>query len=190
MKNFWKEEWRNWPYKNTTWLVISLILFFWLLGFPVVENTLRAVGSLGLLGAFFSGALFVSIFTVAPAAVVILFIAESLNVWLVALAAGLGAMVGDYLIFRFLRDQVFEELAPLWQRSVVGSITGRLFSTPYFSWLIPIIGMIAIASPVPDEVGISLLSSTKIKTSAFLVITFLLNTAGILALVLAAQMRT
>lgn len=182
-------RWRHWPYKNTTWLIVSLAVFFWLLRFPAVESVLRSVGDWGIAGAFFAGILFVSVFTVAPAAVLLLYIAEGTHPWLVALAAGLGGMIGDYVIFRYLRDQVFSELKPIWQHSHIGQVAQRLFRTPYFSWLIPLLAMAAIASPLPDEVGLGMLGMTKINTPTFLVATFFLDFVGVLAIVLIAQFR-
>lgn len=180
------DHWQRWPYKNTTLLVISLVVFFVLAKLPSVELFLRSIGDLGYLGAFIVGIFFVSIFTVAPAAVVLLYLAEGGHPWLIALFAGMGAMVGDYLIFHYLRDEVFNELRPLWQRSFVGSLTGRLFATPYFAWLIPILGMVVIASPLPDELGVGMLGATRLRSWQFLVLTFLLNAVGILAIVLLA----
>lgn len=180
-------QWRRWRYKNTTWLIVSLAVFVWLLGYPAVEQFLQSFSALGYLGAFLAGILFVSVFTVAPAAVILFYVAEGAHPWLVAMFAGLGAMLGDYLIFRFLRDRVFEELSPLWHRSRLGDFISRLFRTPYFAWLVPLLGLIVIASPFPDEVGIGLLGASKIKTWQFFLLTFLLNVAGILAVVLIGQ---
>lgn len=179
-------RWRRWPYKNTTLLVISLLVFFMLARMPAVELFLRSVGGLGYVGAFIVGIFFVSIFTVAPAAVVLLYLAEGGHPWIIASIAGLGAMVGDYVIFRYVRDRIIDELRPVWQRSLIGSLTGRLFSTPYFSWLIPIVGMAVIASPLPDEVGVGMLGISRLRAWQFLVVTFLLNAGGILVIILLA----
>ncbi len=93
--------WKHWPYKNTTLLVLSLVAFFYLARTPEVENFINSIGSLGYLGAFITGIFFVSTFTVVPAAVVLFNLADHLHPLEVALLAGLGAMAGDYIIFRF-----------------------------------------------------------------------------------------
>ena len=179
--------WKKWRYKNTTFLVLSLAVFF---VFVVSSETFLAiihrVQSWGYLGSFLCGIFFVSVFTVAPASVIIFDLAKILNPFFVAITAGLGAVLGDYLIFRFLRDRVFEELTPVFEK-VSGSFWKKLFQSPLFVWLIPILGAFIIASPLPDEVGISLLGLSKVKNWHFILIAFLLNTFGIFIVILLAN---
>lgn len=179
-------RWRDWPYKNTSFLVLSLILFFFFAEHPAVHYTINLIGGFGYIGAFITGILFVSIFTVAPAAVLLFFLADHLNPLLVAVFAGLGAVLGDYLIFRFLRDKVFDELVPLFIKSGGQSLI-NLFKTPYFGWLLPFVGAFIIASPLPDEVGIGLLGASKLKSWQFLILSFLLNSVGIFVVIIAAR---
>ncbi|MFH1072739.1 MAG: hypothetical protein V1743_04895, partial [Nanoarchaeota archaeon] len=54
--------------------------------------------------------------------------------------------------------------------------------TPGFikKYFIPVIGGFIIASPLPDEIGISLFAaSTKISTRVFSIMSYVLNTIGI-----------
>jgi len=178
--------WKNWQYKNTAILVISLVLFFYLVSTDLVQNLITKIGTFGYFGSFFAGIFFVSIFTVAPASVIIFDLAKNLNPLLVAIIAGAGAVVGDYLIFRFLKDRVFEELSPIFQK-VRGSFLKKLFLSPFFAWLIPIAGAFIIASPLPDEVGISLMGLSKVKNWHFILITFPLNAIGIFLVVILAR---
>ena len=179
-------KWQHWHYKNTALLVLSLVLFFVFAEHPVIKNTVTFIANFGYIGAFVTGILFVSIFTVAPAAVILYFLADSLNPFFVAIFAGMGGVVGDYLIFRFLKDRVFDELKPLFLKEG-GERLVHLFKTPYFVWLLPFIGALIIASPFPDEVGIGLLGASKMKNWQFLLLTFALNSAGIFLIVTAAR---
>ncbi len=124
-----------------------------------------------------------STYTAAPAGVVLYHIADQLHPMEVAVLAGAGGVVGDYIIFRYMRDRVFEELTPLFRKFTTHRIT-KLFYTPYFIWLTPILGAIFIASPGPDEVGIGLLGLSKIKEWQFLLVTFMLNSTGIFLIIL------
>lgn len=133
-----------------------------------------------------AGTFFVLTFTVAPAGVVLFNLAEIYNPYLVALVAGLGAVVGDYIIFRFLKDAVFEEIKPVFMK-LGGTHMSRLMSTPYFAWLAPVIGAVIIASPFPDEIGIGLMGISKLKNWQFLVVSLLLNSLGMLAIVVIAK---
>lgn len=182
-----KKQWRRWRYKNTVLLVLSLIGFYYLLQLPVTDQAIKQIGNLGYLGAFLAGTFFVSTFTVAPAGLVLYRLAENLHPVEVALFAGLGAMAGDYIIFRFMKDRVFEELAPLF-RQLHTPYVSTLFRSPYFGWLLPLIGALIIASPVPDEVGVSMLGLSKIRPWQFFAVTFTLNALGIFLIVTAAKL--
>lgn len=180
------DHWENWQYKNTTLLILSLIAFFLLAESPIVKNTASFIGNFGYVGAFIAGTLFVSVFTVAPAGVVLYYLADILNPLGVALFAGGGAVLGDYLIFRFLRDRVFDEIKPLFLKTG-GNLLIKLFKTPYFAWFLPVLGAFIIASPFPDEIGVGLLGASRLKSWQFLLLTFLLNTIGIFLIIIAAR---
>jgi len=181
-------KYKNWQYKNTFLLALSITLLIYFSGTDFVTEIIARIGNYGYVSAFFAGAFFVSIFTVAPAAVVLYDLADKLNPLLVAVVAGAGAMVGDYILFNFFRDNVFEELTPLTQKIPWPKIVLKTFKTPYFSWAIPLVGAFVIASPVPDEIGIAMMGLCNIKKWQFLLVTFLLNALGILAVVSVAKL--
>lgn len=180
-------KWKNWQYKNTTLLILSIILFVYFLDSEFIQFFIKSVGNLGYIGSFISGIFFVSVFTVAPASAIIFDMAKTLNPYLVALFAGIGAVLGDYIILRILKDRVFEELLPLFKK-VHGSFLATVFASPFFAWLIPLIGAIIIASPLPDEIGISLMGLSKIKNWQFILVTFLLNSIGIFIIISLARL--
>jgi hypothetical protein len=176
-----------WKLKNTVGLLVGLALFFFFLDHPLVVLAITKIGSLGYLGAFFAGIFFVSTFTVAPSAVVLFYIASQMDLWLVAIIAGFGAVIGDLLIFRFLKDGVFEEIKPVFRR-LTGERLQKLFETPYFGHLSMVLGAIIIASPLPDETGLALLGLSKIKRWQFLLLSFFLNAIGIFITITLAQL--
>ena len=182
------KKWRRFKYENTLLLVFSLILVFYLAQTPLLDTVIAAAGELSYLGAFIVGIFFVSTFTVAPAVVVLYHLADTtLHPVEVALLAGLGAMVGDYFIFRFVKDRVFDELKPLFLKFKHRNFD-LLYESPFFAWLFPVFGAILIASPLPDEAGVSMLGMTKLKKWQFLMLAFVLNSIGILATVLIARL--
>lgn len=185
--NYIVEKYKHWQLKNTFLLFVSVVLLFYFSDISFIKNIIHAIGSLGFLGAFIAGLFFVSTFTVAPAGLVLFYLAEGINIFGVVIFAGLGAMLGDYLIFRFLKDKVFEELKPIFTK-LGGSYISKLFSTPYFAWLGPVVGAIIIASPFPDEIGIGLLGVTKLKNWQFLVLSFVLNSLGIFFIIAFAKL--
>ena len=179
-------RWRGWGYKNTLFLALGLVFFFMLAETPQVDKFIRELGYLGRLGSLIAGFFFVATYTVVPAGYVLFELAKYQNALEVAVFAGIGAMLGDFIIFRFIRDRVMDEIQPLLSK-VGNRKVRRLFKTPYFAWLVPVIGAIIVASPLPDELGVSLMGAAKMKSTHFLIITYVLNASGILMLVLLAQ---
>ncbi|HEY4516704.1 MAG TPA: hypothetical protein VJG64_02055 [Candidatus Paceibacterota bacterium] len=181
-----KKSKETWTYKNTSLLIVSLAVLFFVADTDVAHSLIRAIGSYGYWGASIAGVFSVSTFTVAPALVILFHLAQEFNPVLVALCAGIGATISDLLIFRFLKDGVFEELKPLY-REYGGSHISTLFRTRHFAWLAPVVGALIIASPLPDEIGVALMGLSRIKTWQFVGLSFALNAVGILAVVLLAR---
>lgn len=182
--------WQDWEYKNLTILAISIIIAVVLSKVESFHTFLLNLGGLGYLGAFIAGIMFVSIFTVASSSVILLVLAEKLSPIGIGIIAGLGAVAGDYLIFRFLKNKLLNEIEPIYA-SLGGNYVSRtikaVLETKYFNWLIPVIGAIIIASPLPDEIGISLMGFSKMKTERFLIVSFILNSIGIFLIVSASN---
>ena len=181
-----RDHWRGWQLKNTFLFALGLIVFYFLAQTPEVDNFIKNLGALGYAGAFFAGLFFVSTYTFVPAGYLLFEVAKYLNPLEIAIAAGIGSMIGDYIIFRVIRDHVIHELKP-YLSSIGTPKVRRLFRTPYFAWLLPLSGAIIIASPLPDEFGVGLIGASKMKNHHFLVVSFLLNAVGIFLVVLLAQ---
>ncbi len=179
-------QYKIWKYRNTFLLVVSLFALFYITNTNLGQQIINNISKFGYIGSFFAGIFFVSTFTVAPTSVVLFKLAQIYNPLLIALTAGLGAVIGDYLIFRFLKDNVFEEIKPIFMK-LGGSNLSRLMSTPYFVWLTPVLGALIIASPLPDEIGVGFMSVSKLKNWQFLIISFLLNSLGILLIITIAR---
>jgi len=180
-------RWKRWHYKNTTLLALSLVAFFFLARTPQVDSLIREAGTLGYVGAFIAGIFFVSTFTVAPAAVVLYHLANNLHPLEIAILAGLGAMIGDYIIFKYLKDKIFIELRPLFKKHGKPYIR-ILYRSPYFAWMLPVFGAFIIASPFPDEIGVGILGLSKIKKWQFFLLSLVLNAVGIFFVVTIARL--
>jgi len=173
-------------YKNLLTLFFGLISAGFLYQFEDFHQALLSIGAWGYFGAFLAGILFVSSFTAATGMVILLVLVERLIPLEIAIVAGAGAVLGDLFIFRFVKDGLTEEMRPLFNRLGGNHIT-TLLHTPYFSWTLPLLGAVIIASPLPDEVGVSLMGISKMSTGRFLGLSFLLNSIGIF-LVLSASL--
>lgn len=166
-------------------LFLSVLFAVWLFHVESFNNFLFSLGELGYIGAFIGGALFVISFTSATGAVILITLSEILSPLEIGIIAGLGAMVGDFTIFRFVKDDLVNEIKPLYKR-FGGNHVAHLMHSKYFIWTLPVIGAFIIASPLPDEVGVSLMGLSKMKTYQFLLISFLLNAIGIYLIIAAS----
>ncbi|MFH1209222.1 MAG: hypothetical protein V1663_00325 [archaeon] len=140
----------------------------------LINNTLL---KLGYFGAFIAGILYTFSFTAAPATAILLIIAEEQNIVLNSLIAGLGALFGDLIIFKYIRFSLRDEINKISKEKFFKKIK---ISSNIKKYFIPVLSFIIIASPLPDEIGVSLLAiSKKISTNLFLIISYISNTLGI-----------
>ena len=138
------------------------------------------------IGSFIAGILFVSVFTVAPATVALGEIARVNSLIITAVIGGLGALAGDLIIFRFVRGRISQDFSYLVKISKSERLV-LIFKLKLFKWLIPFIGALIVASPLPDEIGLAMLGLSRMKTSVFILSSFLLNSIGILIIGLIAK---
>jgi hypothetical protein len=59
--------------------------------------------------------------------------------------------------------------------------------TRFCHWLPLFVGGIILASPLPDEVGVSILGVAKMRPSRFMLMSFFFNSIGILVIGLIAR---
>ena len=104
----------------------------------------------------------------------------------IALIAGIGAVVGDLTIFHFIRNRGLTDEIKHFFHYFGGDKVSHLLHTKYFSWTLPVLGALIIASPLPDELGVSLMGISKMKTLNFILISFLLNSVGIFLVITAS----
>lgn len=178
------KSWQRFAYKHTAGAIVAIAVFVLLLDTVIVQALLQDIVNLGYLGMLFTGVLFVSFFTAAPAVAILLAFADGYNPLIIALVAGFGAMIGDYIILRFAEDQIGRELKPLVNALKLRGFINTLHKKRYKP-ITATIGAIIIASPLPDEAGVALLGLSRISTIKLMVVTFALNSAGILVLILA-----
>lgn len=182
-----KHNYNNkWKYKNLTVVFISIVLAVQLSRIEGFHSFLIHLGGFGYIGAFIAGMLFVSTFTVATSALILLILAETLSPLEIGLIAGLGAVVGDMLIFRLIKDNLANEVEDIYNQMDRKKHLKKLFHSKYFNWMLPVLGGIIIASPLPDELGISLMGISKMNTLKFILLSYVLNSIGIFLVVSAS----
>ena len=156
-------------------LLIAYLLFYGR-NYPQFQDF---VFGLGYFGTFAAGILFTYGFTAAPATAIFLILAQHQNIYLASIIGGLGALIGDLLIFSFIRHSFSDEIKKLSKEKIVKYFDGRVPGALKKYLLLFAAGFI-IASPLPDEIGVSLMAASKIiSPKVFSIISYLLNTSGI-----------
>ncbi|MDA1169365.1 MAG: hypothetical protein O3A36_03435 [bacterium] len=171
-------------YAYTTILSFVLV-FIAITAFPTQEILLD-LGLAGPIGALFAGMLFVSSFTAIIGTFFIAALAEAMPLWQLVLIGGLGASLIDVLLFHLVRHTVFEEMKPLmykWRRRHFM----RVLHSKYISWTVPLLGALIIISPLPDEIGVSMLGISNLNTRKFAVLSFALNCFGVFLVAVTAR---
>lgn len=165
-------------------VVLSIFIAVLLAKTGALQSILTATRELEFIGSFIAGIFFTSIFTTAPAVVVLGQIAQANSPMLIAIFGGLGALLGDFIIFRFVKDRLSEDILTLiGERRRVRAIFRRRF----FRYLTMFLGALIIASPLPDELGLALLGFSKIRMSLFVPFSLIANGAGIYIIGLIAR---
>jgi hypothetical protein len=172
--------------RNVFLIAVSLYVAFELLRTGVIEAWVMAASLHIIPGSFIAGALFTSLFTVAPATVALAEMGHVASPWLVAAVGAAGAVVGDLFLFMFVRDAVARE-APLFLNNSQRRRIRVIFKRPFLHWLLPTFGALIILSPLPDELGLALMGISRIRTAWFVPISYAMNFLGILAVALVGR---
>ena len=179
---------KKFKYKNLVVLFISIAIALALWQIESFHEFLLDLGMAGDLGAFIAGILFVWIFTMPTALLILLTLSQSgtLSPIEIGIIAGAGAVLGDLVIFKFVRDGLSSEIEELYQEYGPKHLQ-HVLNSKYFHWTLPIIGAIMIASPLPDELGVSLLGISKMRSYNFILLSFFLNSLGIYTIIALGQ---
>ncbi len=149
-------------------------------------------GSGGIFSLIIAG-FFMSIsFTAAFGLAAIIEMAPYTDPFIAAPAAAMGALLADFALFTFLRLSVEDEIQKLrestagkWIRSLLHH---QSISEQLREYILLSIAGLVIASPLPDELGVSMLSASHdVNPRRFAIFCYVVNTFGILLILLAAR---
>ena len=171
-------KWVKYPKLFT--LFLTFVVAYLAVSHSALEPVREFMVGLGYFGTFLAGMMYVYGFTAAPGTAALLLLAKSQNIYLAAIVAGFGAVIGDLVIYKIIKQSFSDELVTFakewWVIRIISLIPQQLLK-----YVLPVLGAIVIASPLPDEIGVMLLAAANnITDRQFTVISFLLNTAGIL----------
>lgn len=182
-----QDWWLRYEYKHTTLAVLIIALFIVLLDSALLAATFGVLEGLGYVGGFIAGVLSVSFFTAAPALVLLVALAPELNPLTLAIAAAAGSAAGDWLILFFFQEKIFHELKPLIEKTGL-TRAFKALDRPATSWILVTAGAIIISTPLPDEIGLSMMGISRLKRLYLLILCFILNGLGLWALIMATRL--
>jgi len=157
----------------------SVALAWFLISSGALAGLLAATDAGKIFESFVIGVFFTSAFTIAPAAIFLGELSQTISPWTVATFGALGAMCGDLILFLFIRDRLADDIKGLFPKKAVRHFLNS-FHLGFWKWLSPVLGALIIASPLPDEFGVSLLGLSRVKVSTLLPVAFVMNFLGIL----------
>ncbi len=185
----------QWKYRNIILLVVSAFVAYFVLQSEQVISFIQGLGNFGYPASFLAGLFFSYGITIAPATATLFTLGQTLNPFLMALIGATGTVISDYIIFRFVRDRLLDEIKLLAKevKTLTKPVSSLFFwkefrirlwreisKSKVWNLLIPAIGGFIIASPLPDEIGVALFGAVKFDPKKFLIIAYLLNFVGIL----------
>lgn len=165
--------------KDSLIILFSIVVAAIIARLGVFEYIIGKSATGEIVGGFIGGFFFTSIFTVAPATIALGQISSANNIFMTAIVGGLGAMIGDYILFRFFRDSISADIAELIKGKKRGHLK-HLFASKMGKRLMALVGGLIIVSPLPDEIGLALMGMSKIKNRVFFPLSFVFNFIGIL----------
>lgn len=176
------KRWR-FKYPKLVLLALSFVLAYELFIFVETEALYPVLFSMGYLGTFIVGILFSYGFTAAPATALFLIIGQEQTWWIAALVGAAGSVLGNVLIFHFVRYSLADEIERLEKtrslRRIEHAVPRRLKH-----FIIPVLAGFIMASPLPDEVALSLLMFTHhISTKELIAASWILHVIGITAII-------
>ncbi len=172
-------------YKKLTILILAVIASYFIFTNSGISSVITLSDELEYFGIFIAGILLSFGFS-APFATGFFLISSPESIIMAAIIASFGSLISDMLIFKFIKMSFMDEFHRLKKTTLIkelhssmkNHIPSKIKIHVYYS----IIGIL-IASPIPDEIGISLLAGmTKIKPLAMAVLSFVLHAIGIFIL--------
>ena len=167
-------------------IALSVLIAILLVRTDALAHLLSSGGT-SMWGALIAGMFFTSIFTTAPAMAALGEIALIQGIWMTAFLGALGAVLGDLLIFRFVRGRLSDHVSEVVMHQSVWKRFRLLFRRRLFRWLTVFVGGVILASPLPDELGVAVLGLSHMQVKYFIVLSFVFNFIGIFAIGLVAR---
>lgn len=164
-------------------LTATFVGAYLLFHFLQLDRFSSSIASLGYAGTFIAGILFSYGFTAGPATALLLIFGKEQVWWVAAVIAALGSVIGNLLIFHIVRFSVADEIERLEHAKPMLRFEHALPLTLQHH-IAPVLAGFIMASPLPDEVALSLLAGIhRISARKVAALSFVLHFIGIAAII-------
>lgn len=170
-------------------LVLLSTLAYFIFSHPSVRVFFDSLESFSYFSVFIAGLLFSFGFTT-PFAVAFFVTFRPDNILLATFVGGAGALLADMTIFKLIKFSFMDEFRRLERTKPMKEIA-HLISHSYIhrakNYVLYFFAGVVIASPLPDELGVSMLAGlTSIRTWSLALVSFTMNCVGIFIMLLIA----
>ena len=176
-------------YPKLSLFILSVILVYFFFSGIAYRPLHDALLFMGYFGTFLAGLLYPYALTSAAGTGILLIIAKEQNVLLAGVIAGIGALISDIILFLFVTHSFSDELQKLSEETVVRTVN-RWIPNSIRVYLLATFAILLIASPLPTEIGILLLTSIRsISFKKFISVICSLHASAIFIILLIGNTR-
>lgn len=160
-------------------LLIALIgLSYYLFSLPQIKDFVSSLEQFSYFSDFIAGILFSFGFTTSFS-IGFFITSYPVNILLATIIAGVGSVIGDMIIFKTIKFSFMDEFKELERKKAIKKIEKIVKNNKHVlirHYLLYIFAGIILITPLPDEIGISMLAGlTTIKLGKLAVISFILH---------------
>ena len=167
--------------RDLFFIFISVVVSIFIYQSQIIDSFLAGLPQQGLITAFIGGFFFTSAFTTGPALIFLIKLTQFHNIYIVSMLGASGAVVGDTIIFYFVRDRLLNDLAILIKKNKYNRFK-HFLKSKIIRFSLAMVGGLLISLPLfPDETALALIGISKVSTKVFIIISFAFNLLAIYA---------
>jgi hypothetical protein len=171
-------------YPKLSLFIISVILVYLLFSGLAYKPLHDALAFMGYFGTFLAGLLYPFALTSAAGTGILLILAKEQNLLLAGVIAGIGALISDIILFLFVTHSFSDEVQKL-SKEIFFQTINRWIPDSIRVYLLATFAGLLIASPLPTEIGILLMTSIKsISFKKFISLICILHSSAIFIILL------
>ncbi|MFA5857393.1 MAG: hypothetical protein WC867_08585 [Candidatus Pacearchaeota archaeon] len=156
-------------------LLLILIITIYFAYSGIFEFIVKKMGKYGLLGVYINGIIWGYSFASVPATAMFIYFTKLYNPWIVAIIGALGVVTENTLVFILFKKEISEKT-----KKKVDHFVYTKLKLKGKNWLIILAALIVMVTPIPNEVGIYLLTIARLDERIFMIISFLSSFMGIM----------